>query len=119
MNMPGFDAESSLGPTMGIYRGKAVFGRLGTVEVMPMQEFLASSTLSQNLNFGFLGSVWPIIRCCKYSRSAGAVVCSTRVHSPLEQCKCIFPECPRGFPDCSDFPDLPFIVCRPPVVSQG
>ena len=27
MNMPGFDAESSLGPTMSIYRGKAAYGR--------------------------------------------------------------------------------------------
>jgi hypothetical protein len=27
MNMPGFNAEASLGPTMGIYLGKAVFGR--------------------------------------------------------------------------------------------
>jgi hypothetical protein len=26
MNMPGFDAESSLGPTMGIYRRKTVCG---------------------------------------------------------------------------------------------
>jgi len=56
MNMPGFDAESSLGPTMGIYRRKAVFGRLGTVEVLPMQEFLASATLGQHLNSRFLGA---------------------------------------------------------------
>ena len=27
MNMPGFDAESSLGPTMGRYRGKAAYSR--------------------------------------------------------------------------------------------
>jgi hypothetical protein len=26
MNMPGFGAESCLGPTMGTYRGKAVYG---------------------------------------------------------------------------------------------
>jgi hypothetical protein len=34
--MPGCIAESSLGPTQGIYRGKAVFGASGTVEVLPM-----------------------------------------------------------------------------------
>lgn len=65
MNMPGFDAESSLGPTMGIYRGRAVFGRVGTGEVMLMQHIPASSILSQNLNFGFLGL--PLdkkIKCC-------------------------------------------------------
>ncbi len=28
MNMPGFDAESSLGPTKGIYRGKAAHFRI-------------------------------------------------------------------------------------------
>jgi hypothetical protein len=32
MNIPGFDAEASLGPTMGIYRGKAVFGTFGKGE---------------------------------------------------------------------------------------
>ena len=36
MNMPGFDAESSLDPTIGIYRGNAVFGRSGTGEVLPI-----------------------------------------------------------------------------------
>jgi len=43
MNMPGFDAESSLGPTMGIYRGRAVFGSLGSGGVMPQFRFPASS----------------------------------------------------------------------------
>lgn len=36
--MPGFDAEASLGPTLGIYRGKAVLGRFaseGSGGVMP------------------------------------------------------------------------------------
>ena len=36
MNIPGFNADLSLGPTLGIYRGKAVFGRSGTAEVLPM-----------------------------------------------------------------------------------
>jgi hypothetical protein len=49
MNMPGFDAESSLGSTKGIYRSHAVFGGSGTGEILPMQEFVASSTLSRDL----------------------------------------------------------------------
>jgi hypothetical protein len=32
MNMPGFTAESSLGPTIGIYRGNIVYGRLEAVK---------------------------------------------------------------------------------------
>ena len=55
MNMPGFDAESSLYHTMGRYRGTALFGRAGRVEVSPMQEFLASSTPGRNLDSAFLG----------------------------------------------------------------
>jgi hypothetical protein len=51
MNMPGIDAESPLGPTRGLYRGKAVSGGSGGSEVLPMQEFLGSPTLSQNLVF--------------------------------------------------------------------
>jgi hypothetical protein len=42
MNMPGFDAESSLGPTIGIYGGKTVFGRFlseGSGGVMPQLRF--------------------------------------------------------------------------------
>ena len=36
MNLPQFSAEASLGPTLGIYRGKAVFARSGMGEVLPM-----------------------------------------------------------------------------------
>ncbi len=69
MNMPGFDAESSLGPTMGVYRGKALFGRLGTGEVLPMQEFLASSTRSRKMTCCGLvmspnGETYPVCREC-------------------------------------------------------
>lgn len=42
MNMPGFDAASSLGPTIGIYQGKAVVGRCpseGIGGVMPQLRF--------------------------------------------------------------------------------
>jgi hypothetical protein len=36
MNMPGFDAEAALGPILGLYRGKAVYGGAGAREVSPM-----------------------------------------------------------------------------------
>jgi hypothetical protein len=95
MNMPGFDAESSLGPTMGIYRGKVVFGGSGTGKVLPMQGFLASSILSQNLNFGFVGSrlFRRTITCCRVGISPP---CRTYEVPSFENCKCVF-----GAPVCT------------------
>lgn len=46
MTMPGFDAESSLGPTMGFYQGKAALGRFssdGSGGIMPQFRFQAQS----------------------------------------------------------------------------
>lgn len=48
MNMPGFNAESSLGPTKHIYRRKAVFGRFsseGSGGVMPQLRFQSDPDL--------------------------------------------------------------------------
>ena len=48
MNMPGFDAELSLSPTMGIYRGKAVCGRFSSKDsggVMPQLRFQSDPDL--------------------------------------------------------------------------
>ncbi len=42
MNMPGFNADLSLCPTVGIYRGKAVLGRIsleGSGGIMPQFRF--------------------------------------------------------------------------------
>lgn len=45
MNMPGFNAESSLGPAIGFYRGKAVYfggslaAKLGTVQPQQLHGF--------------------------------------------------------------------------------
>ena len=42
MNTPGFDAELSLGPAMGIYQGKAAFGGFsseGRGKIMPQLRF--------------------------------------------------------------------------------
>jgi hypothetical protein len=87
MNIPGFNAESSLGPTMGIYRGKAGFGRSGTGEVLPMQNILASSILSQSLNSGFLGP--PRIKkiyCCDPAKDRN---CKPYTVGAWEICGCL------------------------------
>jgi hypothetical protein len=117
MRMPGFDAESSLGPAMGAYRNSAAFANSGEGGVLPVQDFMVSSTTGLRLNAGHLGFPWLTFKCCKYSRFAKAVVCVERVHSPLERCQCVSPECPPGFPDCSRFPDLPTIICQLPVAT--
>jgi hypothetical protein len=106
MYMPGFDAESSLCPTMGRYQGTALFGRAGRVEVLPMQEFLASSTLGRNLDSGFLGSMAlrRTITCCR--RVTGPFgthpLCRTYNVPFFENCRCL-----AGFP-----------VCTPPVIQS-
>jgi len=114
MSIPGFHAESSLGPTLGTYRGSAGFVRSGAGGILPMQGSSTTMILGVAALSGSLGSLWPVIRCCKYSKSAGAVVCTERRHSPLEQCHCEFPECPPGIPNC---PDYPVILCNPPVAT--
>jgi hypothetical protein len=58
MNMPGFDAESSLGPTMGIYWGKAVCGRFpseGSGGVMPQLGFQSAPDLGAYWRYGANG----------------------------------------------------------------
>jgi hypothetical protein len=92
MNMPGFDAEASLGPTRGIYRGSVDFGGLGTGEVS-MQQFGAPS---------FAERFSETIRCCRYSPLLHRVVCVERTVSPAARC-----ECREG----------PIIICHRPVFS--
>jgi len=104
MKMPGFSAEASVKPNLGIYRGSAVASNSRMDRVLPMQELLSSEVLSQHLDFGLLGSVWPVIRCCRYAPMLGRWICVSRVHSPLEQCQCLS----GAFG--------PVIICRPPVL---
>lgn len=52
MNIPGFDAESSLGPTKTIYRGRAVCGGFpseGSGGVMPQLGFQSDPDLGAYL----------------------------------------------------------------------
>jgi len=96
MNIPGFDAELSLAPTMGIYRGKAVFGRSGTAGVTPAQ------------TVGFSTSPFLVTtRCCQWSPIVGRFVCTSRAHPPWVECRCIRTT------------TFPVILCRDPVLSSN
>lgn len=97
MNVPGFNAESSLGSSMGVYQKKAAFGGSGTSEVS-MQQFGTSPLLDR---FGVQ------MRCCGYSTLLHRFVCTTRMVSPLEHCSCQ-----------NDFFGHPLITCRPPILSR-
>jgi hypothetical protein len=88
MNMPGFDAESSLGPTIGIYRGTTAIGRLQMDEVTP----------SQNLDSSFF-RFGRSITCCLVGRHPP---CVTFVVPVFLNCECQF-----GAPVCA-----PLVVNR-------
>jgi len=94
MNMPGFDAESSLGPTIGLFRGKAGFGGSSMGELF-MQQFRSSF---------FGGRFGTPLTCC----SADSHFCTTRTVSPFERCKC-----------GHGFDGEPIFICSPPVLSRG
>ncbi len=94
MNIPGFNATSSLGPTIGLFRGKAGFGGSG-MGVLSMQQFRSSL---------FDGRFGTPLRCC----SADSHFCITRNVFPFERCKC-----------GQDFDGAPIFICRPPVLSPG
>lgn len=63
MSVPQFNAEASLGGTMGIYGGKCVFGRSAAGAVSPMLEKLCGKCES----VGALGSIKGIglQSCCQ------------------------------------------------------
>ena len=93
MNMPGFDAEASLGPTIGIYRGNVASGRLDAVK--RSSSLLLSGTMHPALARG-LGGMTPI---------------------PQEAAFTIPPPLPR-YTQCTTFYSgyvtYPMRVCRPP-----
>ncbi len=82
MNIPGFNAEASLGPTMGKYQGKAVFGRFDGGSIAHAQVVLASPLLNPNLRWPYYDAVF---RCCQ-----PGFVCDVRYYrwSPFVRCKC-------------------------------
>jgi hypothetical protein len=75
VNMPGFNAESSLVGSSGTYRGNAAFGSPGGIGVLPAQ-------------FG-PGGFFQTMRCCQWSPIVGRFVCVSRRHTPWQQCRCI------------------------------
>ena len=98
MNLPGFDAESSLGPANGVYRGRAGGRGQAAAALSPAQGFMGSSA------FNLIGSPFPIQRCCAYVPKFHSVVCVSHQTRPLEFCEC---RRPPG--------EIPFFVCRGPV----
>lgn len=90
MNMPGFNAESSLGPTMGTYWGDPQFSASATGEVS-MQQFRSS----------FFGGRFGIrLTCCKADDGTRPLFCRTRTVLPFEQCRC-----------GHDFDGFPIFLC--------
>lgn len=91
MNIPQFNAEASLGPIMGVYRGNSVAGGPERSEIS-MQQVGAPSS-------------WFRLKCCGYSQWLHRFYCITKTVSAFDRCKC------RRFPDGS-----PFIDCDPLVI---
>ena len=91
MNLPQFNAEASLGPTMGIYRGKVGFGKSGMVEISTINAFLASST--PRLNSVFLRWQWPQLCCFDPGTKTYACI----PWRPGQVCNC-----QNGHPKCED-----------------
>jgi len=89
MSIPGFNAESSLGPTMSTYRAKSRFSGSGPGEVS-MQQF-------RSLLGGRLGTT---LTCCKADDGTRPLFCRTRTVFPFEQCRC-----------GHDFDGFPIFLC--------
>ena len=83
MNLPGFTAESSLGPAMGQYGGATMSSSGGGV--LPMQ-------------FSRLDSIFGVFKCCQFIN--GKFHCVSQPRRPWESCRCV--RTPWG----------PFIICQ-------
>lgn len=73
MNLPGFTAESSLGPAMSHYGGMTLSVTSGG-GVLPMQ-------------FSHLDSIFGTLRCCQFIN--GRFRCVSKVNLPWENCRCV------------------------------
>ena len=94
MNMPQFNAEASLGPSIGTYYGGPGYGRADGTRIVPSQ------------TFGRL-DVFPLMRCCGYVPSLGRFVSTSRRAFPFENCQCR-----------RDIFGYPIILCEGPVLSS-
>ena len=85
MNMPGFDAESSLSPTVGVYRGRARFGRSGSGEVLPMLDDICGNCRSVGGHGGVGGVVGIGLRsCCRKVWKYDPI---TKRYAPTWECR--------------------------------
>jgi hypothetical protein len=90
MSIPGFTAESSLGPTLGKYRGNSAFGGLGAVNVTLSQQFRASPIVGQSLEWRF--PIWWNLRpaiCCGYPSNGRHIECVFQWVPLSYTCLCI------------------------------
>jgi hypothetical protein len=81
MNMPGFGAESCLGPTMGAYRGKAVYDRFpseGGGGVMPQLGFQSDRIWARTGDAGRMGERSHMPFLAGFLPSQSVVSCSDR-----------------------------------------
>jgi hypothetical protein len=93
MNMPGFNAEASLGASMRNYGAKSEHGESGR-DVVSMQQFGAAFRL---------GRFSETITCCSFDRLVGHVVCVEHSVPPgYHQCECV-----NGFLFCRPLVSFP------------
>lgn len=102
MNIPGFDAESSLVPSIGSYRATAGFGASGAVDGLSIQSAAMASAFGLRLGNVTLRP----IRCCRWVPAYHRFVCTERLVSPFDQCT------------CNDGVFGPVITCLPPILSD-
>jgi hypothetical protein len=95
MNIPSFNAEAALSPTLGVYRRQPVFGGSAQGEVS-MQQF--GHTLLPGLFK---------MRCCRWAPAFRRFMCTERTVFPTENCTCY----------AGEFG--PVIACKPPVFTDG
>jgi hypothetical protein len=95
MNMPQFNAETSLGPSMNTYWGRAPYGTSASMQVTPSQ-------IWRGLD------IFPLMRCCGYVPSLGRFVCTSQRTFTLQNCEC------RRTPD-----GYPWILCHDPLLTLG
>ena len=86
LNMLGFTAELSLGPSMNIYRKQVAFGGSSQSKVY-LQQFSASFNFENLL---------PRIRCCRRDPISYQFVCFEKAYFPWENCYCSY-----GVPVCT------------------
>jgi hypothetical protein len=73
MKLPQFNAESSLGPTMGIYQGKAVHFRISAGQVHPQQ---FGSLVATPICSPLLNQLFPAIEPCSWQGVPGIRECT-------------------------------------------